>query len=104
MAAFDAAAEKTEFGRNLMNGFWAPGDYWGFHSSFKYPDEKVTLDKYSIFIPEGDFTVYNWLQHFTPETMAAEFTGFRTTRIIGDMAGGGYSPENGEFAIVAARE
>ncbi len=104
MAAFHATAEKTEFGRNLMNGFWAPGDYWGFHSSFKYPDKKITLDKYSIFTPEEHFTVYNWLQHFTPETLAAEFTEFSTTRIIGDVAGGDYSPENTEFAIVAAME
>lgn len=104
MAAFNAAAERIEFGRNLMDGFWAPGDYWGFHSSFKYPDEKVTLDKYSIFTPEEDFVVYNWLQHFTPESLASEFTEFSSTRILGDVAGGGYSPESREFAIVAARE
>ena len=104
MAAFHEAAEKTEFGRNLMDGFWAPGDYWGFHSSFKYPDEKVTLDKYSIFAQGEDFVVYNWLQHFTPESLAAEFTGFSSRRIVGDVAGGVYSSENGEFAIIAARE
>lgn len=104
MAAFHESTEESTFSRNLMKGFWAPGNYWGFYNSFRYPEEKVTLEKYSIYTPEESFTVYNWLQYFKPEDMEEEFPGFTIRDIKGDVAGAEYTPEKHQFAIIAGRE
>ncbi len=104
MAGFHESTEESRYSRNLMDGFWAPGDYWGFYNSFRYPEEKVTLEKYSIFTPEESFTVYNWLQYFKPDDMEEEFPGFTIRDVKGDVAGAEYTPEKHQFAIIAGRE
>jgi len=50
-------------------------------------------------------TVYNWLQHFTPETLEREFAecGFAVEGFYSDVAGSPFDPENDEFAVVAKK-
>ncbi|MBN1996479.1 methyltransferase domain-containing protein [candidate division KSB1 bacterium] len=103
--AFKKRSEQTVFEPNLLNGFWAPGKYYGFLNTFKYDDEKVILDKYTIFEKHRDRTVYNWLQYFSRETITAEIenSGFIVSDVFADVAGSEYDPGGDEMAVVARK-
>ena len=66
--AFREREEASSYGANLLDGFWSPQKYYGFLNTFKYQDEKLILDQYTIVEPGRTRTVYNWLQHFAPES------------------------------------
>ena len=104
-AAFDQREETAVYGANLMDGFWAPGKYYGFLNTYKYAREKVVLDKYTIFEPGRVRTVYNWLAYFTPEDIEREFvaSGFRMDGLYADVAGTAYVPGTHELAVVARK-
>jgi len=105
MAAFDAFTETTRFEENLLDGFWSASKYFGFLRSFKYANDKVTLDKYTIVDAARARTVYNWLQYFTPQSLTKEFAdcGFSLEEIYADVAGTTYAPDKHEFAVVARK-
>lgn len=69
---FIKQTEALSLEKNSMNGFWSAEDYWCIQSSFKYDSEAVTLDKYVICEDKKEWTVYNWLQHFTIEMLSEE--------------------------------
>lgn len=103
IAGFDARVETSTFGLNLLDGFWSKDDYFGFQNTFKYPDEKVTLDKYTIIESGRSRTVYNWLQYFNRESLEKEFgrSGLSIQAFYGDVAGSPFSPVLHEFAVEA---
>ncbi len=103
---FDTVKESVTCGRNLMNGFWSPRDYFGFLNTYKYPVEKVTLEKYTLIEEDRSRTIYNWLQYFDMDSIQAEFdrSGLRIESFLGDVAGAPYSPAFSEFAVVASRK
>ena len=88
---------------NQLNGFWSPNKYYGFLNTFKYDDDKVILDKYTIIEPERIRQVYNWLQYFATEDLEREFveSGFFIKGIYSDVAGKHYNEKSNEFAIIA---
>jgi len=88
---------------NQLNGFWSPNKYYGFLNTFKYDEEKVTLDRYTIIESDRTRQVYNWLQYFTPEDLEREFieAGFSIKGLYSDVAGAPYDRTFGEFAVVA---
>lgn len=100
---FDQKEESATYELNQMNGFWSPEDYYCFVNTFKYVEEKVTLDKYTIVEASRTRVVYNWLQYFSPETLEKEFveSGFTLDKLYSDVAGTPFSPESTEFAVVA---
>jgi cyclopropane fatty-acyl-phospholipid synthase-like methyltransferase len=100
---FDQKEESATYELNQMNGFWSPEDYYCFVNTFKYVEEKVTLDKYTIVEASRTKVVYNWLQYFSPETLEKEFveSGFTLDKLYSDVAGTPFSPESTEFAVVA---
>ena len=104
LEAFAGRAEASEHGHRLMHGFWAPGEYWGFQDTFKYEEEKVVLDKYTIVEPQRTRCVYNWLQYFSLEALAAEFEacGLCIVEKYGDVGGGAY--EDGDVVAVVAQK
>ena len=69
---FEKQAEAITLVRNAMDGFWSAQDYWCIQSSFLYRPELVTLDKYVICEEQREWTVYNWLQHFTHDMLSNE--------------------------------
>jgi cyclopropane fatty-acyl-phospholipid synthase-like methyltransferase len=105
LKAFEEREEIAKFETNLLNGFWAPGKYYGFLNTFKYNGEKVVLDKYTIIEPHRTRTVYNWLQYFSPEQIEQEFMkcGLKIDRFLSDVAGTSFIPESKEFAVIAKR-
>lgn len=105
LAAFSEREEKAQYEINLLNGFWSHHKYYGFLNTFKYEKEKVVLDKYTIIEAERTRTIYNWLQYFSPEDLAREFTdcGFTVESYYSDVAGTPFSTQNREFAVIAKK-
>jgi 2-polyprenyl-3-methyl-5-hydroxy-6-metoxy-1,4-benzoquinol methylase len=106
LTAFNRREEKAIYQANLLDGFWSPNKYYGFLNTFKYDDEKVVLDKYTIVEKKRTRTIYNWLQYFSPESLENEFTesGFVIEKLFADVAGSPFDPESDEFAVVARRK
>jgi cyclopropane fatty-acyl-phospholipid synthase-like methyltransferase len=105
LAAFGQRVEAATYEANLLNGFWSPNKYYGFLNTFKYEEEKVVLDKYTLIEPSRIRTVYNWLQYFSPEALEKEFVkcGFTVENLYSDVAGSPFDPEATEIAVVAKR-
>jgi len=106
MAAFDARDNATVLEKNQLGHFWRQEDYYCFVNTFKYEEEAVVLDKYSIFSETGrSETVYNWLQYFSPDSLGQEIAaaGLRVRDLYKDVSGQPYSETHPEFAIVATK-
>ena len=105
LTAFEQREETAKYETNLLNGFWSPNKYYGFLNTFKYEEEKVVLDKYTLVEATRTRTVYNWLQYFTLETLEKELAecGFAVENFYSDVAGSLYNPEITEFAVVAKK-
>ncbi|MGV8058845.1 MAG: class I SAM-dependent methyltransferase [Smithellaceae bacterium] len=105
LSAFEQREEAATYEVNQLNGFWSPNKYYGFLNTFKYDEEKVVLDKYTIIESERTRQVYNWLQYFAPEDLEREFVeaGFSVIGLYSDVAGTPYDRESSEFALIANR-
>ena len=105
LTAFDQREEAATYEANLLNGFWSPNKYYGFLNTFKYEEEKVILDKFTLIEASRTRTIYNWLQYFSPEALEKEFVeyGFRVEKLYSDVAGSSFDPETTEIAVVAKR-
>jgi len=105
LAAFEKREETAAYEVNLLNGFWSPNKYYGFLNTFKYYEEKVVLDKYTIVEAKRTRTVYNWLRYFTIEDLEKEFVaaGFSIDGIFSDVAGTPYDRNSYEFAVIAKK-
>ena len=102
--AFEKRTESAKYERNLMDGFWAPHDYYGFLNIFKYAEEKVVLDKYTIVDSEKERVIYNWLQYFSLEalTREVEAQGLYIDSVYDDVRGTKYS-DSDDMAVVLRR-
>lgn len=105
LAGLAAVEETAAYAPRLMDGFWSDGPYYGFLNTFRYPEERVSVDRYEIVERDRSRTFWTWTQHFDPDSLAAELEreGFAITEIHGDVAGAGYDPALPEFAVVARR-
>ena len=104
--AFRARDEVSFYEKNQLNHFWFQEDYHAFVNTFKYHDDAVILDKYSLFPETGaPETVYNWLQYFSPDTLKTELcaAGFIPETTYKDVAGAPFDPDHTEFAMVARK-
>jgi len=105
MVAFEKYAKPSRYAMNLQNGFWSSEPYHGFLNTFKYQNEKVTLDKYTIVERTKTRVIYNWLQYFSVESLKEEFrdAGLTIAEIRSDVAGTPYDAGANEFAVIAKR-
>ena len=103
--SFVQKEESTTYELNQLNSFWSPEDYYCFVNTFKYEEEKVSLDKYTIIEESRTRTVYNWLQHFSKDSLQDEFeeNGFKVEDFYSDVAGSSFDPETAEIAVVAKK-
>lgn len=103
--SFNQREELEIYELNQLNGFWSPEDYYCFVNTFKYKQEKVILDKYTIIEELRTRVVYNWLQYFSRESLQKEFeeNGFAVQGVCSDVAGAAFNPESTEIAFVAKR-
>ncbi len=105
LTAFADKQEGLVCEKNQLNGFWSAAPYFGFAASFKYADEKVSLDKYTIVARDRQWEIYNWLQYFTPDSLEREAhaAGLVVDELYSDVAGHPYSDDAAEFAVVMKR-
>ncbi|MDQ1289993.1 MAG: methyltransferase 25 protein [Actinomycetota bacterium] len=103
MAAFDAVTEKAVYAPSLLDGFFSPRPYFGFHNTYRYEPERVSLDKFEIVEEDGARSHLVWIQYYSPDTLATELTtaGFEVTELLGDVAGAPYDADARQFAVVA---
>ena len=103
LSAFEQREEAATYELNQLNGFWSPNKYYGFLNTFKYDEDKVVLDKYTIIEFERTRQVYNWLQYFGPEDIEREFkeASFSVKGFYSDVAGTPFDRKLGEFAVIA---
>ena len=89
MGLLTGKEECTLIEDQLMNGFWAKGDYVGIQRTFVYPDERLSLDRYLIVEPNETWQIFNWYQHYTPESLQSELrhAGFADVKMVGDLTG-----------------
>jgi len=101
-SAFERIAERVLFGRNLANGFWSANDYFAFQHTFRYEDEAVSLDRFTVFESERTWKVYNWVQYFSHRSIRLEIerAGFKDIEFVD---GFGVDPsDKATFGIVAS--
>ena len=105
LSAFEQREETAIYEVNQLNGFWSQNRYYVFLNTFKYDEEKIVLDKYTIIEADRTRTVYNWLQYFSPEALKNEFVecGFEIENLYSDVAGTPYDMQSNEFAVVAEK-
>jgi len=103
--SFNQKEESATYELNQLNGFWSPEDYYCFVNTFKYEEEKVTLDKYTIIEASQTRAVYNWLQYFSKESLTEEFekNAFMVESFYSNVAGETFDPEATEFALIARK-
>jgi len=103
--AFNEREEAATYEVNQLNSFWSPDKYYGFVNRFKYEQEKVILDKYTIIEAARTRTIYNWLQHFSPEKLEEELNenSFVIENLYANVAGDIFDPDGDEFAVAAKK-
>ncbi len=103
LASYVQRQESAKYEFRQLNGFWSAEDYYGFVNTFKYDDEKVVLDKYSLFEAKRSWVIYNWLQYYSLDSLTQEFAenGFCITETYADTAGSPYREDALEIALVA---
>jgi 2-polyprenyl-3-methyl-5-hydroxy-6-metoxy-1,4-benzoquinol methylase len=103
---FDQKEEAAVYEKNQLGGFWSPDDYYGFLNSFKYEDEKVILDKYTIIEETRTREVFNWLQCYSLEALKSEFkaNGFNINEMYSSVAGDKFSEDSTEIAVEVRKE
>lgn len=103
LSAFEQKEEAATYEENQLNGFWSPNKYYGFLNTFKYDEEKISLDKYTIVALDSTKKVYNWLQYFKPEDLERELVeaSFSVKGLYSDVAGTPYDRNSSEFAVIA---
>jgi SAM-dependent methyltransferase len=103
MGLLTGKEECTLIDDQLMNGFWAEGDYVGIQRTFVYSDERLSLDRYLIVEPNEAWQIFNWYQHYTPESLQAELrhAGLAVVQMVGELTGKPLQP-GGDFIGVIA--
>jgi SAM-dependent methyltransferase len=105
MGSFTRKEESTILENRLMGGFWADTDYVGIRRSLVYPKECLSLDRYLIVEPKETWQIFNWLQHFTPQSIEAELmdAGFEVDLMVGELSGEPLKSD-GDFIGIIARK
>ena len=82
------------------------GTFGGGLITYKYDEERVTLDKYIIIESGLTRRIYNCLQYFSSEDLEREFkeAGFAVKGFYSDVAGTPYDRMSSEFAVIANRD
>jgi len=105
-AQYEARQEGCLCEHSAKNGFWSSEPYYVFHNHFKYEQEHLLLDKFSIIEESMTRENYNWLQCYTVQTIIEEFkqNGFKVVEYYANVAGDCYDDTATEIAIVAEKQ
>lgn len=104
MGTFTAREECIRIEERLMGDFWAEGDYVGIQRTFVYPDDRLSLDRYVIVEPDATWEVFNWMQHYTPDSLQAELrdAGFAVDRMVAELTGERLRTDGDFIGVIAS--
>ena len=105
LKAFESKQEVSTFRKSPEGGFWSADSYFKFVTSFKYDNEKVGLDKYTIVERNRQRVIYNWIQYFSLESLQNELhaADLDIEEVQGDITGLAYDADHTEFAVVVKK-
>jgi len=88
-----------------QDGFWSKDAHYTFHNVFKYDEECLVLDKFSIIEASRTRENYNWHQCYSIESISAELrqNGFEIVEYFANVAGDQYHEDAPEIAIIAKK-
>lgn len=100
---FQNKIETTKFTDFPTGGFWSPRPYYELHETLLYPDEFISLDKFSIIESSSVKTVFNWLEHFDANKIQQELyqNNFTIKYTYANFQGSSLSGDSSEMAIFA---
>ena len=103
---FNRKHEQSLYEFNQLNKFWSKDDYYCFLNTFKYEEEKVLLDKYTIYSQGKKRVVYNWLQCFNQQSVINEFddNNLTITEFFSNVSGDEFNSGSDEFAVIAQKK
>lgn len=98
--------EKAIYEKNQLNGFWSPNSYYAFVNTYKYDDEKVVLDKYTIIEQNSIKEVYNWFKYYNLDSLKFEIesNGLIISEFYSDVSGNYYNKDSKEIAVVIKKK
>jgi SAM-dependent methyltransferase len=84
-------------------GFWAAGPHSEIAETLTYPEERVSLDRYTLSEAGRTWTIWNWLQAYDPASLTEVLrqAGYTVDAVLGDLTGRPYESTAPEFAVVA---
>jgi len=106
LKAFKQIKEDASYEQNQLNSFWSKNDYYAFLNTFKYEDEKVSLDKYTIIEEDNNiYEIYNWFQYYDIKSLQKELknSNLEIESVYKDVAGNQYDENYSEFAVVISK-
>jgi SAM-dependent methyltransferase len=103
---YNSVQEQGVYDHSLGNGFWSKDSHHVFHNTFKYEDEKLLLDKFTIVEETKIRESYNWLQCYSIQSITDEFAanGFEVTEHYSNVAGDPYTDKAPEIAVVTKKK
>jgi SAM-dependent methyltransferase len=103
MGSFAQKGEETSLEDRLMGGFWAAGDYVGIQRSYLYPTDNLALDRYLIVEPDKTWQIFNWFQHFTPQSLEDELNsaGFEVDTMWASLSGEPLKSDSEFIGVIA---
>ncbi len=106
MNSYNNREEAATYEKNQLAGFWSPGEYYGFLNTFKYEEETVVLDKHTIIEDNKTKVIYNWLKHYSVESLTDELeeSGFIVEEVFANVAGDEFTEDSLEIAVAAKRK
>ena len=105
VASLKHKTETTLIEKQLMNGFWSCGEYVGMQRSYIYPGISLSLDRYLIIEPNDTWEIFNWMQHFTPQSIESELNqaGFEIEVMSDSLIGEKLEPDSEVIGIIARK-
>lgn len=103
---YNAREESCTFEYSEKDGFWSKDPYYVFHNHFKYENEHLFLDKFTIIEESRIRENYNWMQCYTLETITKEFeqNGLQVIEHYSNVAGEKPNASATEIAIIAEKK
>lgn len=101
----ESASFSVSSDADYWSNFWSEEPYYVFTNVFKYDDSSLLLTKYTVIKEHEVLSIYNWMQHYTKESLVAELAAnqFKTIECYADITGKPYSAEAPDIAVVAQK-
>jgi SAM-dependent methyltransferase len=105
MFMYDRLKEGHGISYHADGEFFSEKPHFVLTNKYLYPEQHVSLDHYTIIEEDQTWDIYNWLQYFTKESIAAELSaaGFEVIDFYENVAGDAFRGENDVMAMLCRK-